>query len=84
MMIGSLLLSPVTGFTFIMREIAHAIDEAREADRRAVMAALQELHRQIETGAITEAQFDLREAELLDRLEALSGGSADKGTGGGE
>jgi hypothetical protein len=84
MMIGSLLLSPVTGLTFIMREIAHAIDEAREADRRAVMAALQELHRQIETGAITEAQFDLREAELLDRLEALSGGSADKGTGGGE
>ncbi len=83
-MIGSLLLSPVTGLTFIMREIAHAIDEAREADRRAVMAALQELHRQIETGAITEAQFDLREAELLDRLEALSGGSADKGTGGGE
>ncbi len=83
-MIGSLLLSPVTGLTFIMREIAHAIDEAREADRRAVMAALQELHRQIETGAITEAGFDLREAELLDRLEALSGGSADKGTGGGE
>jgi hypothetical protein len=72
-MLGSLLLSPMTGLTFILREIAQAVDEAREADRRAIMAELQELHRLIERGAIAEAAFDAREAALLDRLEALSG-----------
>jgi len=75
-MLGSLLLSPVTGLTFILREIGQAVDQAREADRRAVMAELQELHRLLERGALAEAAFDSREAALLDRLEALSGGAA--------
>jgi len=61
-MLGSLLLSPMTGLTFILREIAQAVDEAREADRRAIMAELQELHRLIERGAIAEAAFDTRPA----------------------
>jgi hypothetical protein len=81
-MIGSLLMSPMNGLTFIMREIAHAVDEAREAGRKAVMSDLQELHRQIERGSITEPEFELREAALLDQLEGLSGNGADKGTGG--
>nr|WP_294552326.1 gas vesicle protein GvpG [uncultured Rhodopila sp.] len=81
-MIGSLLFSPVSGLTFVMREIAHAVDEAREADRKSIMADLQELHRQIERGTITEQEFETREAVLLDRLEVLSGKSADNGTGG--
>ncbi len=75
-MLGSLLLSPITGLTFIMREIANAVDEAREADRRAIMAELQELHRRIESGDIAEADFDTQEAALLDRLDAMSGGGA--------
>jgi len=79
-MLGSLLLSPMTGLTFILREIAQAVDEAREADRRAIMAELQELHRLIERGAIAEAAFDTREAALLDRLEALSGAGAGETT----
>ncbi len=72
-MLGGLLLSPMTGLTFVLREIANAVDEAREADRRAIMAELQELHRLIERGAVAEPAFDAREAVLLDRLEALSG-----------
>jgi Gas vesicle protein G len=75
-MLGSLLLSPITGLTFIMREIANAVDEAREADRRAIMAELRELHRRIESGDIAEADFDTQEAALLDRLDAMSGGVA--------
>jgi hypothetical protein len=75
-MLGSLLLSPITGLTFIMREIANAVDEAREADRRAIMAELQELHRRIESGDIAEADFDRQEAALLDRLDAMSSAGA--------
>jgi hypothetical protein len=80
-MLGSLLLSPMSGLTFILREIAQAVDDAREADRRAIMGELQDLHRLIERGAIAEAAFGVREAVLLDRLEALSGGGTG-GTGG--
>jgi Gas vesicle protein G len=72
-MLGSLLMSPMTGLTFILREIAQAVDDARDADRRGIMADLQELHRLIERGTITDAEFDAREGPLLDRLDALSG-----------
>lgn len=75
-MIGGLLLSPIKGLAFVMRQIADAVDEAREADRRAVMSELQELHRRLEQGEIDDAFFDEREAALLDRLEALSSGEA--------
>jgi hypothetical protein len=79
-MIGSLLMSPMTFLTFMAREIAHAVDEKREADRRAIMTELQELHRMIEQGTITEAEFDTRETALLDRLEGPSGNGAEGGT----
>jgi hypothetical protein len=75
-MLGMLLLSPVTSLTFVLREIAQAALDAQEADRRAIMAELQELHRLIERGEIPEAEFDTREAALLDRLDAMSGGAA--------
>ena len=67
-MLGMLLMSPVTGLIFVLREIAQAVGDARDADRRAAMAELQELHRLIEAGAIPEAEFEEREAVLLDKL----------------
>ncbi len=79
-MLGSLLLSPITGLNFIFREIAKAVETAREADRQAIMAELQELHRLVERGSIAEAEFDKQEAALLDRLDDLSDKSADPGT----
>ena len=73
-MLGALLLSPFSGLSFVLREIAQAVDDTRDADRRATMSALQELHRLIERGEITEAEFEERETVLLDRLDAMSGG----------
>jgi hypothetical protein len=81
-MIGSLLTSPMTFLTFVVREIAHAVNEEREADRRAIMTELQELHRMIEQGAIGEVEFNTRETTLLDRLEGVSDESADIGKDG--
>lgn len=71
-MIGSLLLSPITGLAFIMRQIADAVDEAQEASRRAIMSELQDLHRRLECGDIDEETFEKQEILLLDRLEAIS------------
>lgn len=71
-MLGNLLFSPVTGLAFIMRQITDAVNEAQEASRRAIMADLQTLHRQLERGEIDEKRFDEQETVLLDRLESLS------------
>lgn len=73
-MLGGILLSPVKGLAFVLNNIAKAVDDARDAERRAVMAELQNLHRQLERGEIDDDAFDDREAALLDRLDALSGG----------
>lgn len=73
-MLGGILLSPVKGLAFVLNNIAKAVDDARDAERRAVMAELQNLHRQLERGEIDDDAFDDREVALLDRLDALSGG----------
>jgi hypothetical protein len=69
--LGSILLAPFHGLAFVFREIAEAVDKDREAQREQIMALLRELHRSVETGAITEAEFERQEQALLDRLEGL-------------
>lgn len=73
-MLGSILLSPISGLGFIFNEIAKAVDEDREARRKQTMAELTELHRSFEQGAIAESAFDEQEKLLLDRLDSLSDG----------
>ncbi|MHB1101898.1 MAG: gas vesicle protein GvpG [Devosia sp.] len=72
-MLGSLVFAPFHGLAFIFREIAKAVDKDREAQREQVMASLRELHRGIETGSLTEAEFQRQEKTMLDRLESLQG-----------
>lgn len=72
-MLGSLLLSPLNGLTFVFGKIVEAVEEAREAERNAIMAELRDLHRRLEQGSIDEARFDERENELLTRLDRLNG-----------
>jgi len=52
----------------MMRKIHEAAKEELENDSVQITAELSELHRTLETGAISEAQFDAREKELLDRV----------------
>ena len=76
-MLGSIVFAPFHGLAFIFREIAKAVDADRDAQREQVMGSLRELHRRIETGAVTEAEFDEQEKALLDRLESLEGNVSD-------
>jgi hypothetical protein len=75
LLIDNILLFPVTGIGWICREIHHAARQelAHEAD--AITAKLSDLYLMIETGEITEAEFDARERALLDRLDQLQGQS---------
>jgi hypothetical protein len=76
--IDSLLAAPLRGLMFVLEKINEAVQEEAEAEERAIMADLSALHRALDSGAITEAEFDGREQRLLDRLDHLrSEGASD-------
>ncbi|MCC6511089.1 MAG: gas vesicle protein GvpG [Pirellulaceae bacterium] len=63
-------MSPFKGFLFIAKEVAKAVDQAKEAERASAMTELSQLHLRLEQGEISEEEFDQRETELLDLLES--------------
>ena len=71
LLVDDILCFPVTGVLWIFDEIRSAAEEALENDADAITGQLQELYRMLESGTITEAEFDARETELLDQLEAM-------------
>ncbi|MGO9771839.1 MAG: gas vesicle protein GvpG [Roseiarcus sp.] len=76
--IDSILAAPLRGLMFVLEKIDEAVREEAEAEERTIMADLSALHRALDTGAITEAEFDGREQKLLDRLDQLrSDGASD-------
>lgn len=81
LLIDDLLGAPARGLMFVLREIAKSVDAEREAEQRALMSDLSELHRRLDAGRITEAEFDQRESALLARLDRLAGGEADHDAG---
>ena len=71
LIIDDILFFPVKGINWIFRQI-HDIAEdelAGEADR--IRDSLTDLYMLLETGQITEEEFEQQEKELLDRLDAL-------------
>jgi hypothetical protein len=68
-LIDDILLFPLRGVAFIFREIHNAAQQevANEAD--AIRTELRELYMMLETGRMTDEEFDAREKELLDRLD---------------
>jgi hypothetical protein len=76
--IDSLVAAPLRGLMFVLEKIDEAAREEAEAEERTVMTDLSALHRALDSGAITEAEFDGRERKLLDRLDHLhSQGASD-------
>jgi hypothetical protein len=70
-LVDDLLLSPIHGVVWLGRQIQDAAekDQAGESDR--ITAQLSELYMKLETGQITEAEFDAQEKSLLDRLDEI-------------
>jgi len=58
---------PLNGLLFVFKEIAKRAEDELD-DEEGVRAALVELHKSLESGAIGEEEFDSREAELLNSL----------------
>lgn len=70
-LIDDIVMAPGSFLMWVMRKVHEAALEELENDTARITAELSELHRKLETGAITEAQFEAREKELLDRLDQI-------------
>jgi hypothetical protein len=70
-LVDDILLSPVKGVLWVFREIHDAAQQELAGESQAITAALSELYMRLETGQITEAEFDAQEKVLLDRLDRL-------------
>ncbi|MBM4285539.1 MAG: gas vesicle protein GvpG [Deltaproteobacteria bacterium] len=70
-LVDDILLSPVKGVLWVFREIHDAAQQELAGESDAVTAALSELYMRLDTGQITEEEFDAQEKVLLDRLDRL-------------
>jgi hypothetical protein len=55
----------------VFREIGKLADEELAGESQSITEQLRLLYMQLETGRITEAEFDAEEKLLLDRLDAI-------------
>ncbi len=69
--VDDILLAPVRGLFWIFKEIHHAVEEEQANEAEAITTKLSELYMMLETGQMTEAEFDAEEKALLDRLDAI-------------
>ncbi|MBI2924547.1 MAG: gas vesicle protein GvpG [Verrucomicrobia bacterium] len=74
--LDKLLLSPLYATVWAARQIQNAIEQERAAEPEQITAELRELYMRLETGQMREPEFNAREKELLDRLEALEAHAA--------
>ena len=70
-LIDDILMAPARGLLWIFKEIHHAVEEEQANEAEAITTKLSELYMMLETGQMTEAEFDAAEKALLDRLDAI-------------
>ena len=71
LLVDDILLFPVTSILWIFREIGRIAHEELAGESQSITEQLRLLYMQLETGRITEQQFDAEEKFLLDRLDAI-------------
>ncbi len=71
--LGYLLSLPIMGAPRLVRSLAGILDdevERRLSDEDALRGELLDLQEQFDGGLITDAEYDVREGRVLERLEA--------------
>jgi hypothetical protein len=71
LLVDDILFFPVTGILWIFREIDKIAHEELDGEAQSITEQLRLLYMQLETGGITEQEFDAEEKLLLDRLDAI-------------
>ena len=70
-LLDDILLAPIKGMVVLCQKVHEAAREDLENQEKAILADLSALHQLLESTQIDEAEFDTRETDLLDRLEAV-------------
>jgi hypothetical protein len=71
LLVDDILFFPVHSILWIFREIDKIAHEELAGESQTITEQLRLLYMQLETGRITEQQFDAEEKLLLDRLDAI-------------
>ena len=71
LIVDDILLFPVKGINWIFKQIHEIAEEELEGEADRIRDSLTELYMLLETGQITEEEFEQQEKELLDRLDNL-------------
>lgn len=71
LLLDDILLFPITGIFWIFRELHQAVQQEMDSEAENITVQLNELYMMLETGKITEEDFDAREKELLDRMDQI-------------
>ena len=80
-LIDDLLLMPARGIMAAFREIHNAVQQESANESESIRTELGELYMRLETKQLSEAEFDQREKELLDRLDELEKDAAEAAVG---
>ena len=71
LVVDDILLFPFRGLVWLFNEIQHAAEKEVSGEADGITTRLSELYMMLETGQMSEADFDAEEKKLLDRLEVI-------------
>jgi hypothetical protein len=71
LILDDILLAPFKGLLWVFKEIDDAVRKEVQSEPAAITTRLGDLYMMLETGQITEEEFDATEKVLLDRLDEL-------------
>jgi len=75
LLVDDILAVPFTSLLWVFREIHNAAEKELAGEADSITERLRLLYMQLETGKISEQEFDAQEKILLDRLDAIEDGS---------
>ena len=70
-LIDDILLAPLTGIFWVLKELNAAVQQELASEQDRLVSELTGLYMMLETGKITDAEFQEQEGLLLDRLDRL-------------
>ncbi len=79
LLVDDILLFPVHSILWVFREIGEIAQKELAGEATSITEQLRVLYMQLETGRISEAEFDAGEKLLLDRLDAIESRLEDEG-----
>ncbi|MCX5867735.1 MAG: gas vesicle protein GvpG [Proteobacteria bacterium] len=71
LIIDDILLFPIRGIMRVFKEVYNAAKQEMSDEADAITAELSELYMMLETGQISEIEFNSRERVLLDKMDMI-------------